>query len=394
MKRLILGFALLGVFTAVALDAKAADEKGFIYGEETNGITVSKDDSDLNVRIRLQPRLDYGDIIKSRDAKSYTNTQDLYLRRIRLELTGSAVTKAVKYNLAFAGDKWDKDANTNALKAHTVYVEWAPREEINLLVGKDKLPYSRASLTSDSKLLVIDEPVSVEAAKKLFGANDPYYQPMLEAKGRLMDGVLGYYVAVADGWHSGETVQTGRTVYKSSPVFAGRVEISPPGLTEKKKSDAPLGRGKHLTLGLDGITQSAIEYTQNYFKENRSLYGFDLSGHYNGFSALFEHNRWKVKSTDPVVSSMQPNAWYAQVGYFIAGPNIEPVFRYEAYNQNSTMPSMRETDSTYGVNWYLKGHTLKLCANFVHTKYGGNATGKLANDDTKDVVQVQAQLYF
>jgi len=37
---------------------------------------------------------------------------------------------------------------------------------------------------------------------------------------------------------------------------------------------------------------------------------------------------------------------------------------------------------------------MKVGANWVHHEYDDSATGKLANDDSKDIYQVQAQIYF
>ncbi len=83
-----------------------------------------------------------------------------------------------------------------------------------------------------------------------------------------------------------------------------------------------------------------------------------------------------------------------QAGYFLAGPDIEPVVRYEVYDQDSNSDDKQEETTTLGANWYGMGHSFKVGVNWVHTEYDTNASGHLANDDKKDVYQVQAQLYF
>ena len=91
---------------------------------------------------------------------------------------------------------------------------------------------------------------------------------------------------------------------------------------------------------------------------------------------------------------MEPQGWYAQAGYFIDGPNIEPVLRYEVYDQDSNSDDKQEKTTTLGVNWYAKGHSFKVGLNWAHTEFDQNASGALAADDKKDMYQAQAQLYF
>lgn len=396
MKRRFITAAVLSVF-GLALSGPA-EAAGFVFGDETKGVTLTSNESDLNIRIRLQPRFDYGDLVKSKDGKSYETENDLYLRRVRLEMGGNLISKTIKYNLTLSADKWEQTGHTGAVSVLYSYVTWEPDDALNITVGKSKLPYSRVSLSSSSKQLLIERPVSTEAAKKVFGKTDAYYQPKLAAHGKLLEGVVAYEVAVADGWQNGEAIQTtpARTVFKSDPLYVGRVELSPPGWAEKSKSDAHLGTGQHLTLGLNAANQSKIEYSvaTNDYSEDRTLWGVDLSGHYKGLTAQFEYNNWKIDSDDPAVADVKPKGWYAQAGYFIDGLNIEPVARYEVYDQDSNSSEKKEQDTTVGINWYGKGHSFKVGANWVHTKYETNASGKLADDDKKDIYQLQAQMYF
>lgn len=374
--------------------SSAAYAEEFLLGDETKGATLKANEADLNIRVRLQPRIDYGDIIKSRDGKSYTSDKDFYLRRIRLEMSGALLVKTLKYNLTLTGDKWDKAGNTNEIGIQYAYLEWEMDDAFALIFGKEKLPYSRVSLTSSSKQLIIERPVSTEAAKKLFGKTEAYYQPKIAAKGKFLEGVIGYEAAFTDGWQNGESTQTGLTVFKASPVYAGRLELSPPGWTEPKKSDANMGKGKHLALGLDYAAQTGIEYKENNYKEDRTLTGIDLSGHYEGLTFQLEYNVWNVKFTDSSKKEQTPNGWYAQAGYFIDGPMIEPVIRYEVYDQDKNSSDKKETDTTVGMNWYLKGHSLKWGLNWVHSEYEKSNSNWLANSDKKDVYQLQAQMYF
>ena len=131
-----------------------AAEQGFLLGEESKGFTVkAAENTDMSVRIRLQPRFDAGDLIKSDEATptSYESETDFYLRRIRLELGGHLV-KNLKYNLTLEGDKNSKvpGKSSNEVKIQYAYGEYKFADPLSVRFGKAKLPYSRVSLTSSS----------------------------------------------------------------------------------------------------------------------------------------------------------------------------------------------------------------------------------------------------
>jgi hypothetical protein len=73
---------------------------------------------------------------------------------------------------------------------------------------------------------------------------------------------------------------------------------------------------------------------------------------------------------------------------------VEPVVRYEIYDQDSKKQEMEEKNSTVGVNWYGKGHSFKVGLNWVRTRYEDKASGRLINDNRKNVYQLQGQMYF
>src|SRR3989304_2911302 len=237
MKKTLLA---LSIALSMAVPALAQD---FAMGEETKGLKVKiSADPDFAIRIRMQPRFDMGDIIASEDGKSYESETDMYMRRLRLEMSGK-LTKNLKYDLTLEMDKNGKSGKANAstaneVKVQNAYLDYKFDDTASFRFGKVKLPYSRVSLTSSSKQLLIERPVSTEAAKKLF---DDYYQTNAMLHGSFAEGVISYNLATADGWENGNTIATGVTVFKSDPLYVARVEVSPPGFVENGKSGAHLG---------------------------------------------------------------------------------------------------------------------------------------------------------
>lgn len=387
-KLLLMPVAILSLTTA-------SFAQDFRMGDETKGLKVKiSDDTDISFRVRMQPRLDMGDLVKNEAGDSYESEIDNYLRRLRLEIGGKMV-KELGYSLVFEADKNGKFASsgspTNEVKIQIANIDYKFKDTLGVRFGKAKLPYSRVSLSSSSKQLIVERPVSTEAAKKLF---DDYYQSHLMFSGKVSEGMFAYNFAVADGWEPNSTISTGTTVHKSSPLYIARLEVSPPGWTESSQSDAHLGKEKHLTFGVNHATQKGIEYKTTAFEEDRTLTGLDVSGHWEGFTGQFEYNAMKEESTDPAKAKKEPKGWYIQAGYLVPGINLEPVARYEVYDQDSNSSDKQEKTTTVGVNWYLKGHSMKVGLNRVSTEYDSSASGWLANADSKDTYQLQAQLYF
>ncbi len=372
----------------------ASSSYAYMLGEESKGATIKvTDKADMTLRVLLQPRFDLGDLVENSAGTSYDTEGDLYFRRARLYVKGHMMEN-LQYTLTFEADKWDKTGNADNVGLYYAYLRYHHSDTLNVELGKHKLPYSRISLTSSSKQLLVDSPASVGAAKSLFGS---YGQFMVMADGKIdkfNQGEVKYYVAFADGITTGDAVAAGRTAQSAGPLLMGRVEFSPTGYIEKKKSDAHLGKGKHFTVGLNYAFQNSIEFDENTYSQDRSLFGFDLSAHYEELTLQFEYNSVKEESSDPAIADVEPQGWYAQAGYFIAGHDIEPVVRYESFDQDSNVNASKEEITTIGINWYPKGHTLKLGANLVHSEFEANADGYLTNDDSSNTVHIQGQFYF
>lgn len=412
-KLLLMPVAILSLTTA-------SFAQDFRMGDETKGMKVKiSDDTDISFRVRMQPRLDMGDLVKNEAGTAYESEFDNYLRRLRLEIGGNIV-KELKYSLVFMADRNGKFASsgspTNEVKIQIANIDYKFDDSLGVRFGKAKLPYSRVSLTSSSKQLIVDQPVSTEAAKKLF---DDYYQSHIMFYGKASEGLFAYNIAIGDGWEPNSTIHSGKTttsytttcdasspqscvttattndttinVHKSGLLYIARIEVSPPGWVEADKSDAHLGKGKHITVGANYAAQKGIEYKGNAYKEDRSLVGVDVSGHWEGFTGQIEYNTWKEESTDPS-KGKNPKGWYIQAGYLIPHINVEPVARYEVYDQDSNSTDKQEKTSTVGVNWYLKGHSMKVGLNRVSTKYDNGVSDFVTAD--KDTYQLQAQLYF
>src|SRR3989338_10412809 len=112
MKKFAIPLLMFVAFLSLTTASFAQD---FRMGGETKGMKVKiSDDTDISFRVRMQPRLDMGDMVKNEAGTSYESEIDNYLRRLRLEIGGNMV-KNLKYSLVFEADKNGKFASSSGL---------------------------------------------------------------------------------------------------------------------------------------------------------------------------------------------------------------------------------------------------------------------------------------
>lgn len=381
----------------------------FALGDETKGVTVKfNDEANMNVRVRLQPRIDFGDIGQNTTTGAFYTETDFSLRRVRLEVTGSVI-KNLKYNLTLSADREDqnyrarRDSNISGGSSFTstggaddqrfgiqfAFLDYKFADAASLLFGQQKLPYSRISLASSSRQLIVERPFSSEDAKVVLG---DYEQTHLKLHGKVADGIFTYGIALADGTDQNRA-GTAQPTAEAGLAYIGRVEFSPPGWVEKGMSDAHLGKGRHLTFGLNAGNQDGIKSNGATTETSRKLMGADVSFHLGGFTAQAEYNTWTLSQTG--LTDIEPKGWYVQAGYFIPGVNIEPAVRYEVYDVDTNAATDREnTYTTVGFNWYAKGHSVKVGVNWQKSEFGAGNISLAGQANERDVYQIQTQLYF
>ncbi|MDF1582773.1 MAG: porin [Methyloprofundus sp.] len=350
------------------------------------GLKVSKGDASMKIRVRLQPRLDSLDI-----NKDWNTSTDFYLRRARLEVSGQ-IMKGLTYSMILASDKSGKrdKSKTTDFNLLYAYADYKYNDMVGIRGGKAKLPYSRVSLASSSKQLMVERPYSTDAAKGLFG---DYYQANAMLHGGFLDGVIKYKLAFADGGYDkkGSPIDYYRND-RSSLLVIPRLEFSLPGWVEKKMSDSHLGKGQHLAWGMSAGIQDETKLG-NGDTIAQQLYSTDLSFHYENITAQAEYN---YMNTDfGTAADKRKDGWYLQTGYFIPSLNLEPAFRFEQYNHDKSVNNKQDDIYTAGLNWYILGtHDLKVQVNYEHTEYGEGNANPSNGKTSRDLLFLQAQIYF
>jgi phosphate-selective porin len=380
--------------------ARGRDSVG-VEGTEGEAVTsepgarrlLVADDADLRVRVRLQPRVDDGDLLVARDGRSFEMARDVYLRRVRASLAGT-VRSRFHYVLTLDGDRVNQTGRPNQVAVTDAAVAFDVAEALVLRFGRAKLPITRNGLTSSARQLLPDRPLFIDAAR---GFGTDVNQANLLVRGRLLRGAIAYYGAVADGWSPGAQIYSsgaGRTVRNSGLLWVARLELSPPGLAESHKSDAHVGVGAHFTIGGNVVSQENIEYADVVGHEDRHLASVDVSGHLGALTAQAEASWSEVVSTVPARGTVRPRGWYAQVAMYVAPLQLEPALRYELDVDDATRIGARQQAVTVGLNAYVRRHALKFQLALVHRIFDVASPQRLADTDTSNVGQLQMQLYL
>ncbi|MBW7943071.1 MAG: porin, partial [Candidatus Kuenenia stuttgartiensis] len=136
----------------------------------------------LNIGGRLQMQYEYKD---KDDDFGESDTQNIDVRRARLNFGGNIYSKDLHYYVEIDGDKFD-------VGVRDFYVYWTPLEELNTKIGYFKVPFNRQRLASSATLLLQERSIASE-----FFDQDRDYG--VDLYGKPFDGYMEYHAAVFQG---------------------------------------------------------------------------------------------------------------------------------------------------------------------------------------------------
>ncbi len=412
MKRLLMISALFPVMgfstdPSFKMLIKKLEEKGVLSGEEVKEVKkASKEKPYLKVKLRLQPRLDFGDIYSGEGRLK--SKSDFYIRRTRLEVSRKwrkvPLGKSVKLNITLEMDKGDRDYEYKKAKKKRskfevgllyAYVDWKLMDELAIQMGKKKKPFSRVSLSSSSRQLLIERPYSTEDAKKWLG---DYYGNQIMLHGKIAKGVFRYMITFADGGFIEDEQKAGnhtKSDVKLGNFYAVRVEFSPPGFVEKKKDDTGIrkkSKGNVISLGVSYAQNRNFDVDTNnntgdgyeVRDESGTVWGADIFGRFFVSSGTLTAQAEYVSMKYDNVNK-EEKGWYVQAGYLfgVGLGKLEPAFRYESVDYGS----FKRKITTLGFNHYIKAQKVKWAYNLLRID-------NPSSDPDRTVHQVQAQFYF
>lgn len=380
----------------------------FLLGKETdiNMKFVPEDASDMwfKAGVRIQGTFENRKVDYVDPTKSDTSVNDAYLRRVRFEVA-AGFNKWTSFVMDVRNDKANyKDDGEEQFNVGDAYVQIKKpfnTSLVNFKLFRAKIDVSRTETVKSARVLHYDRPqVADEAAQYIThnrrGTNAQMFGDWNKK--------VHYQVAVGDGVYSGKLKDaTGATftgtkgITQKNFFYGGKVVLSPfNGWEETSRTETYFAKGKHFEIGAAYWRSPEISYTDGGAITqtiDHALMNLELSAHYKGLFVQAEYFDF-----DGVVKSWgssetgKSNGWYATSEYVIEELNyLAPFVRYEKWDKFKGSDGYDFSSKMAGVNWYLKGNTIKAGVTYQEDKYG---TALKSGARTENNLKVTTQFFF
>ena len=411
--------------TKVTSEGKGYVEKG-VTAEEKKPVYVSPGGPEYKLTLGgyIQANFEDGDVSAFEGRFGLSALKDRFrLRRARINLTGDF---AEQFDFKVEGDFEQSDSAITALKsvdlttgktttvtnstrtefsATDIFVNWHAIPEANIKVGQWKAPFGLEQLTPDAKLFIIERSLPT-------GALTPERQIGMQIWGNPLTSLwpeqkdlVTYYAGIFNG--NGRNFNTNDN---NNFMYVGRLELQPFNgkllgqeaslklggdvLNTRDDAGTNIAPSGNLKVNADGSLASftlpgAAERTAWSLDAWLNIGPFDVIGEY--FSE--DVNGRTVLGVAPGFADFSPSGWYVQGSYFIIPKKLQAAVRWEELDP-AQVPDDGIHSITGGLNYYIRGDSIKLMANYIHTWSDFRAANPDFGDDQFNEVILRLQLMF
>lgn len=302
----------------------------------------------------VQAQADFGD----RGDARFTNDSDrYYLRRARLNASGRFLEEFdFRVELDLAGSL----GNTAGLRAQLTdgYLTWNRYPAASVRVGQFKTPFGFEQLFGDPRLITLERSL----------VNDRLTlsrQLGVQVAGELFEKRLSYAVGNFNGNGANNNFND-----DDGFLTAGRLAGTPwQGKLFGQQASWSIGGNAFSTddanvaqsseFGFDSTPATADR--DNIFAGERTGSGFDSQLQIGPFDLWVEHLQveWEPTSGRPR-AEIESEGWYVQASSTVVPNRFQVVLKVEDFDPRKDNANDSTRTTTAGVNWYLKGHDLKL----------------------------------
>ncbi len=353
-----LGAALLLGLGFAAGAARAQTDAGLIV------VRPAGKEPTLTIGGLLQFQADGGD----RGDARWTNDNDrFYLRRARLNATGRFLEE---FDFRFEMDLAGSLSNSAGLRAQLTdgYINWNRYAGANLRAGQFKTPFGFEQLYGDPRLLTIERSL----------ANDRLTlnrQLGLQVGGDLLEKRLSY----AAGTFNGNGVNNNFNDNDKLDLV-GRVVVVPwQGKLFGDAASWSIGANGYTAedtalalstdLGVDSTPTTADR--DGIFSGKRRGFGADTQLVSGRFELWAEYLSARFEPANGIPKPrFKAEGGYVQASFFVIPKRLQVVLKQETFDPRDDAKNDETDTSTLGVNYYIKGHDLKLMADYLRVKAG------------------------
>jgi phosphate-selective porin len=349
----------------------AAEKPATQVDASKGGLTVRSGDNSLTFGAYVQVRATFDDRESyDADAKGTLGHGEadgvmpaFDVTRVRLSMKGTMFRPWVRYNVSLEAGRTAGESD-NKLK--DAYLELGD-DRLAVRAGQYKVPFSLQMITGDSTQGFVDRAI----ATVQFG-------PDREA-GAILTGTgkgkkLGWSVGAFNG--SGES----RRQNNEALMWSARAWVDPLGEYRLAEGavDGPPASSVHLGLavrggdmmkgGRAGVVQHA---------DDETAVGVELGWRRRRAYAIAEGYWQEVQVNNPTVGpDVESTGFLVQGGVIVLPPSLEVGLRWSQVDPNRDAASDHAREVRGAVNYYWKGHNLKLQADFGQLVYEPGAPGR------------------
>ena len=375
----------------------------FLLGQQTgpNMKIKAEDNPDMYLKlgVRFQGTFEHREKNYAGTANDISNN-DAYMRRVRFEATAGfskhlGFTMDIRNDNANAEDKGEQTFNIG--DAYLSIKKPFDTSLVNFKLYRAKIDVSRSETAKSAYTVHYDRPkVADEAAQYIThnrrGANAQIYGDWNKK--------IYYQVALGDGVHSGKMVDAsgakfGGDVESQDFFYGAKIKLSPfDGWEETKLTETYFGEGKHFTIGAAYWKTGNIKTDAAAGTIDHELINLEISAHYKGLSMSAEYFDFDGVVKDWASTEVgKSNGWYALAEYvFTDYAYAAPFVRYESWDKYKDADAGEDYDFTStiaGINWYLRGNTIKAGLVVQKDEYGADI-----GDYTDTRYKVTTQWFF
>ena len=309
--------------------------------------------------------------------------QNIYVARLRLKAKGDFFGTA-RYGLEIKLDNLGRSEIDPKAELENAWLEFPVVPDLAFRVGLFDVPFSRNTLTSDSKLLLVDRSLIKDALTSL-GLTDNTVGVL--GHGRPFGGRFEYAAGI---FNNLQFKRSGTTDKRSDSLMpAGRIVFhfldpaTPGGYADYYSSY--LGQGRRLSLGTNSAyLRNARDSTGEFAL---SGWGADLFFSTSPFTLEAEYDRFRkeMRGGGP---NIRGNGWYVQTGYLLPGylfrRRAEITARHQELDPDVRILGNGSRWTSLGLNIYMQDHRLKMQMDYTFRRGPGSAV-------RTDVLQIQMQ---
>lgn len=283
----------------------------------------------------IQAQSEAGDKTDSRFGDSNTR---LFLRRARMNVSGKFVDD---FSFRLEMDLSGSLSNTSGFRAQMTdgYINWGRFGAANVKIGQFKTPFGFEQLYADPRLYTAERSL---VSDRLTQSR----QIGVQVAGAGLDDRLSYAAGLFNGNGINQNFNDNNKL-----MAVGRVAFIP-------FPKVSIGTNAFRTTDANGDRRRGI--------------GFDAQAEIGRAEVWGEYLR---DTTEPATrlpaGSFYADGWYAQATYYLIASKLQLAERLETFDPSDLTTHDATRSLVSGVNWYLKGHDLKLQFDWMRSNVPG-----------------------